>query len=254
MFEYIENLKLRSVSRGTARRHLRVDNKRYHSFVYRTAGAGLYITEHHSYLVQEGDMVFLPAGSSYDFKTISETECTYSSVAFEASMENSGIKVFSLENFPEGRDIFTHMPELWKLGTPSEIYRCHALFYTLLSHFSATEHTDYAAGQKFSLIAPAVDYLRKHIFDSDLKAEHLHLLCGISDTYFRKIFQARFSTTPQKYIISKRLSFAKAAIDNGDFDSVSDVAASVGYTDPLYFSRAFKKKYGTSPANMNKEG
>ncbi len=254
MFEHIENLKLLSVSRGISRKNYRVNNKKNHSFVYRTTGAGMYITEHHSYLAQENNMIFLPAGSSYDFKTVSETECTYSSVTFQADIDATAPKLFSLENFPEGQDIFLHMPELWKLGTATDLYRCHALFYSLLSHLSAMEHTDYAAGQKFSLIVPALDYLRKHIFDSDLKADHLHLLCGISDTYFRKIFLAHFSTTPQKYIISKRLSFAKAALDNGDFDSVSDVAAFVGYTDPLYFSRAFKKKYGASPVNINKEG
>ena len=253
MFEHIDNLKLLSASRGVSRKKIHVENKKNHSFVYRTTGAGIFITEHHSYLVQENDLIFLPAGISYDFKTVSETECTYSSIAFQADIDVSAPKVFSLENVPEGRDIFAHVPELWKLGTATDLYRCHALFYTILSYLSATEHTDYAAGQKFSLIAPAVDYLRKHIFDSDLKAEHLHLLCGISDTYFRRIFMARFSTTPQKYIISKRLSYAKAAIENGDFDSVSDVAAFVGYIDPLYFSRAFKKKYGVSPVNINKE-
>jgi YesN/AraC family two-component response regulator len=29
---------------------------------------------------------------------------------------------------------------------------------------------------------------------------------------------------------------------------IRDIAISVGYTNPLYFSRIFKKKFGTSPS------
>ena len=91
------------------------------------------------------------------------------------------------------------------------------------------------------------------IYDCDLKAEILPQLCGISGTYFRKIFQANYSVTPQKYILSKRLAHAKNIIDNGDYDTISEIAASVGYSDPLYFSRAFKKKYGISPSQYSKD-
>ena len=62
MFEHIENLKLLSVSRGTSRKRTHVENKKNHSFVYRPTGAGIFVTQNHSYLVQEGDMIFLPAG------------------------------------------------------------------------------------------------------------------------------------------------------------------------------------------------
>ena len=33
----------------------------------------------------------------------------------------------------------------------------------------------------------------------------------------------------------------KSIIDGGYFDTITEVASSVGYSDPLYFSRAFKK-------------
>ena len=79
----------------------------------------------------------------------------------------------------------------------------------------------------------------------------LHTLCGISDTYFRKIFIARFGTSPQKYIVNKRISQAKSMLEAGDFDTISEISASVGYNDPLHFSRAFKKKYGVAPSKLN---
>ena len=54
--------------------------------------------------------------------------------------------------------------------------------------------------------------------------------------------------TPQKYIITKRLSYAKAILDSGNFETIAQVAAAAGYTDPLYFSQSFRKKYGFPPS------
>jgi AraC-like DNA-binding protein len=54
--------------------------------------------------------------------------------------------------------------------------------------------------------------------------------------------------TPQEYILSKRLFHARSIIAGGDFDTVAEVAFSVGFTDPLYFSKAYKKAYGISPS------
>ena len=101
--------------------------------------------------------------------------------------------------------------------------------------------------KKLSIISPAISYLRAHVYDCDLKTETLYNICGISGTYFRKLFEARYSVSPQKYILNKRQSHAKAIIDNGDYGSIAEVSLSVGYSDPLYFSRAFKKKYHITP-------
>lgn len=57
---------------------------------------------------------------------------------------------------------------------------------------------------------------------------------------------------PQDYITAKRLFHAKSILDSGDFDSIREIALSVGYSDPLYFSKVFKKRYGVSPSVVNK--
>ena len=40
-------------------------------------------------------------------------------------------------------------------------------------------------------------------------------------------------------------------LESGDYDSIAEVSELVGYSDPLYFSKAFKKIYGFSPSNIN---
>lgn len=253
MFNTMENLKLISSSQGTSKGTFRLEGKKTHGFVFRTNGSATFILDDKKLITNTNDMIFLPKGSSYEFFPGTETECRYSAINFEADMTNPKPMVYSLEGFPEASYIFSHFPNLWKFGNHSDRYKCFSLFYTLLAYISNTENLDYSVKRKFELIEPAVSYLKEHIFDSSLTADSLHLICGISDTYFRKIFAAKFAATPQQYIISKRISHAKSLIDNGNFDTISAIAMSVGYNDPLYFSRAFKKKYGVSPANMIKD-
>ena len=110
----------------------------------------------------------------------------------------------------------------------------------------------YQDKKKLHIVTPAVEYLKKHIYDPSLEISHLHELCGVSDTYFRKIFISRFGTSPKSYVTEKRVTHAKSIIDSGDFVSVRELALAVGYKDPLYFGKVFKMHYGISPIDMNK--
>ena len=79
------------------------------------------------------------------------------------------------------------------------------------------------------------------------------MFCGISNTYFRKLFVLKYGAKPTDYIISKRIGHARAIILSGDFETIEEVAHSVGYSDPLYFGKVFKKFYGVSPSELNKD-
>ena len=52
--------------------------------------------------------------------------------------------------------------------------------------------------------------------------------------------------SPQQYLIDLRLRNARDLLISTDL-SISEVARSVGYDDPLYFSRLYRKHYGLSP-------
>lgn len=161
--------------------------------------------------------------------------------------------VCTSEGFQNIEEFTGNLTDLWKFGGRYEHYKCYSFFYELLSHIENLKNRTYADKKKSDIISPAVSYLKSHIYDCNLKTDILSELCGISGAYFRKIFQANYGTNPQNYILSMRLSHAKTIIENGDYSSISEIAASVGYNDPLYFSRAFKKLYGVSPSQYSKQ-
>lgn len=253
MFDNIENIKILSSSQGTSKPYSKIQNRKNNMLSVRRSGSVEFDFGDKIFRVSEGEIMFVPQGSSYVFKTVSETASGFISINFSADFADPKPASYSLDGFPESSCISNHFPNMWSIGTQAEKYKCISLFYSLLAYISNIENRNYADKQKFDIIDPAISYLKSHIFDCSLKVDKLHLLCGISDTYFRKIFAARFGTSPQSYIVGKRISQAQSIINSGDFDTISEVAAAVGYSDPLYFSRAFKKKYGISPSNMNKE-
>lgn len=254
MFDNIENLEIVSSLNKSPLSYSKITNRKTNSFIIRVKGSVTYNFYDKKLNAKEGEMVFLPKGISYEYTSFNDSnnENLYTGIHFSGNFVNPQPKVYSLENFFEYEYITKHYANLWKYGNQAEKYKCIALFYNLLSYVSNIEHSVYAEKRKFKIIDPAVNYLKKHLYDCNLKVNDLHSLCNISNTYFRQIFISRFGTTPQNYIISKRFSHAKSIIDSGDFDSVKDVALSVGYSDALYFSKVFKKIYGLSPSDINK--
>lgn len=252
MFDNIENLKIISTLHKTNKPFVKIESRKHHSFFIRMKGSIQYDFYGRKIIAKEGDLIFLPKGSSYTAKVLSE-DSMYTAIHFEADFAEMPKPVcYSLENFYDAEYIANCFSDLWNFGTQAEKYQCVSLAYKLLSYLSTVESEDNSKQKKFEIIEPAVVFLKEHIYDCTLKTDKLHRLCGISGTYFRQIFLSRFGTTPQNYILSKRLSHAKAIISSGDFNTISEVALSIGFNDPLYFSKAFKKAYGISPSALNK--
>lgn len=253
MFGNMENLKIMSSFHKESKPVNKVQCRANHGFLFKIKGYAEFAFSDRKIRVNEGEMIFLPQGSAYEATTYSCGGNSYTSINFCADMENPAIAVYSFESFPGASYICESFSELWKFGTLSDKYKCLSVFYDFVSYISRLEHLSSADERKFRLIEPAVEYLKKHIYDSSFKINKLHRLCGISDTYFRKIFEAEFNMTPQEYVVTGRISHARSIIESGDFESIKEVSELVGYNDPLYFSKAFRKIYGFSPSSVNKK-
>lgn len=252
MFENIENLKFDSVIHKVSKPYAAVNRRAKHSFNVRVSGSMDYDFGDRRFRVEAGEAIFIPKGSTYRYRVSSEDESVCTVLNFEGDFEYTEPFCFPLKDFYASELLCSHFADMWRFGGPADRYKCNALFYELLSYLSVVESSDYSDKRKFDTVQPAVDYLKRHIYDCSLTADELHKMCGVSNTYFRKIFISRFGMSPKQYIVNKRLSYAKHLIDSGDADSVKEVALAVGYSDPLYFGKAFKKAYGTSPLNAMK--
>ena len=69
----------------------------------------------------------------------------------------------------------------------------------------------------------------------------------LSTTYITKIYKEITGDTPINYLINLRMEKAREILKEGHF-SIQDAAKKVGYDDPYYFSKLFKKRFGVSPS------
>ena len=74
---------------------------------------------------------------------------------------------------------------------------------------------------------------------------------GYNPDYFSHVFKETFGVSPQKYVINKRIAAAKHLLLTTD-KSVSEIALSCGFSDPLYFTRMFSKETGAAPSVFRK--
>lgn len=249
MFEQIENFKLIDVIEGVSSLYRVYSDRFSHGFIFKINGESKYVFDRTTIHHTEGEMLFIPKGSSYTVQRLSEDDSKYVAINFDAELHDAVPQKYPLAQMSDMHFISTQMARRWLFQTPADRYQCISTFYHILSVISNMDKAEYTPKHKFALIEPAVRYLEEHIFDRSLKVGELHLLCGVSDTYFRKIFISHFGTSPQNYITNKRLVQATALLNIGDYSRISEVALAVGYEDPLYFSKVFRDKYGFPPSH-----
>lgn len=116
---------------------------------------------------------------------------------------------------------------------------------------------EYTAGQLYSLLALLSEPRRnknpfskavKRLCDPTDKTSVAELAesYGMSEGHFIRRFKSYTGQTPLEYRAVKRMETAKSLLTGTDM-SVTDISASLGFDDPLYFSRAFKRQAGVSP-------
>lgn len=71
----------------------------------------------------------------------------------------------------------------------------------------------------------------------------------LSEYHFFRLFKMVYGTSPNQYLLKKRLEKAYQWLQNG-YGPVSSVALQAGFTDVFGFSKAFKKQYGFSPSRL----
>ncbi len=234
-----------STSRAT------INNRPSHTLIFKANGESIYYLRNKAVRLSPGTVLFVPEEESYSFEKISDGESIYRLINFHGEIYSPHPHLFTSASPDAVESILKQMERIWRFdGTEGGRYELLSLFYKLISLLVRSEQTEYQTVEQKRRIDPAMDFLEAHLFDSDLRTDSLHKLCSMSAPTFRRIFASRFGTSPRKYINAQRLSQAKAILESGEYKNLSEVARSVGYDDPLYFSRLFKEFYGSSPSNF----
>ena len=199
-----------------------------------------------------GDAVFIPKGASYT--THQSGEANEFLVVRFLSDDDGEWEIMHVDDLAEAIAVHTDMSRALVFDDRKSHMRALSHFYKLLSIISeGAAGEQYLPERKLALIRPALDHLEESIFSPELEIGKLSRLCGISEVYFRRIFKSYTGMQPQKYVMTKRLERARGILTDDPSIAITAVAEAVGYSDPLYFSRIYKRCFGIPPSETARE-
>ncbi|WP_438823840.1 response regulator transcription factor [Bacillus sp. JJ1566] len=100
--------------------------------------------------------------------------------------------------------------------------------------------------QIHGMLTKAKKYIDLRYYES-LTLEEVAEYIELSPYHFSKLFKEKMGITFIDYVTTVRVNHAKKKMDDPS-KSLKEICYSVGYKDPNYFSRVFKKYTGMSPS------
>jgi AraC-like DNA-binding protein len=97
-------------------------------------------------------------------------------------------------------------------------------------------------------VSKAVEYIEKN-YAGNLSVNGIANHLKIDRSYLSTLFSRYLGIAPRDFLINFRINKACDLLDNHHL-SIGDVSRSVGYEDPLQFSKIFRKVKGVSPSKF----
>lgn len=231
--------------------------KDHYKFHYIHSGKGILQIGKDTYPLTKGQgFLIWPHTVSY-YKADAEDPWTYSWVAFNGLNAESYLRranltldapVYQCYDEEALQKLFIDMLEASKKEQNRDIHLLNSL-YAFLAHlmdetFSA--HSYDRKGKPGDLyIKKAVDFIETN-YSRQVSIAEIAEYVGLNRKYFSKLFAGILNTSPQNFLIQFRLNKACELMENPNL-SLVEISNSVGYNDPLLFSRIFKKAKGMAP-------
>lgn len=101
-------------------------------------------------------------------------------------------------------------------------------------------------------LAQLVDTIESHLQDSDFDLDLLAVASGLSKSTLNRKIKTMTGLTPMDFVRNIRLKYACALLAEGQLN-VSEVAYSVGFSDPQYFAKCFKEAFKETPSQFQRK-
>lgn len=152
---------------------------------------------------------------------------------------------------PKIYDLFQKACRLWNSKANGYYYKSMSVVYEILYEM-LLKSKKYIPSSSYKKISDGVEYIKKHLYDKNIDYYMPSKLCGISYTYFKKLFIENFGVPPIQYVNALRLERAEELILTNQY-SVNKIAELCGFENVYYFSKKFKEKYQYAPTIYRKE-
>ena len=215
----------------------------------KVTGKTFYMQDGKQILSDKNHVMILPKGACYEWTCVEQGECIL--IDFDALEEGSEIRSVEVADNGFILTAFAKLERSMSANDPASRLESMQLLYGLLAMLAKAANKKYVQKDKQHLLQPALEYITENYSDASIRNAQLAQICGLSTVYFRKTFETVFGSPPIRYLHELRIQKAKAIL-SGDYDSISQVAESVGYGSVYHFSKMFRSYTGQSPSDYAK--
>lgn len=219
---------------------------RYYDLTFVLKGHMVYRSNGKEYTVRKNDAIFLRPGTLRE-RDYEEIDVKYVSYNFYLA---EGVNIDLPEYMQsivteEIRQLLASFPFPQILGSHYDQEKCscvlNAVLYELINLYESPSSNKY--------VQIMLQYINTHITES-ISLDSISRVTYLSKEYCAYLFKANVGKTIISYVNDKKMQYAKELIIRNEM-SLKDIAAYLGFDDYNYFSRLYKKRFGSSPRKTN---
>ena len=224
---------------------------------YISSGSGIYTTAGRTCRLHPGDMFLALPDTEIFYQADTEDPWTYEWVGFAgtdaATLVNRtdfSSSQLVLRQLPYGLDVRKHIRRIDEAfgNTFCDAVRMTGELYLLLGILiSNASHPARQPGASEDNVSRAIDYIASR-YSYSLSISDIASYVGVSRSTLFREFREELHTSPKEYLDRYRIRRASSLLRDTDL-TVASVAASVGYDNGLYFSKAFRRMTGMTPTD-----
>ncbi len=232
-----------------------------YQLLYIASGKGHFYFNGKEHIIEKGNMIlyrphetqlyYYYAKEKTEVYWVHFTGCDVDTILDYYQMPNSE-NVFYTGTSPDYEWLYRQMIQ--------ELQLCRANYEELLSlmlrHVFMVINRYIKEGQTNSShiqneIERATHYFKEHYHES-ISIEDYAASRHMSACWFIRNFKQIVKMTPLQFITNLRITNAKSLLESTSYN-ITEIAQTVGYDNPLYFSRQFKKYTGVSPKEYKRK-
>lgn len=237
----------------------------WYEIYYLKKGSCVYHIDNRSFLVNQGDWIFIPAmlphkvlyrTSPHERYLIYATKDYLPAVILPHINEFIATPIYTpprAENVEPVEDLAHKM--FYEFQNPTEfstsLIKCYLLeLLVLFLNRSTPMHPVCESNENDIVIANLLDYINLH-YGNNITLELLSDICELSPNYLSRKFKMTVGMPLMEYLRTIRLQHAKSLLLETE-QSIAQIAYQCGFNDSNYFSYIFKQSEHLSPLQYRK--
>ncbi len=218
------------------------------------SGRGIIEAEGRSQHIRPGDVLLLPRGRSHYYRAHYEDPWSVYWAHFSGNLAATLMQLLGADQLlsihpgliPRLVAGFQHLLEVERTGYDLNAYiEASSQLRHLLVELVVLKDQSARSSRSDLDVDALQQYMREQVH-TQLTLDDLAGLAGVSRSHFAQRYRALTGYAPIRHFTHLKMEAACRLLDSGD-QSIKQVAAALGYEDPLYFSRVFRRIVGVSP-------